>query len=169
MRTYDYSEGGAYFVTICAKDKRKLFGEIVGGGAFDAPQIRLSAVGQIVNKYIQSTNNIPKITVDNYVIMPNHVHLLISSGKEKGASWAPPPTDSNVESTLGLNRSRPNQLLPHTIATLKRFINRDVGYNVFQRSFHDHIVRSKQDYREIWQYMDENPYKWQEDCFFVTG
>jgi REP element-mobilizing transposase RayT len=159
LQTIDYSENGAYFITICAKNKQKLFGEIVGGGALDAPIIRLSDVGKVVEKYIRSTNNIPEITVDKYVIMPNHIHLLLSVAVENGTSRAPSPTQSQ-------QTSRTNQLLPHAISTLKRFVNRDVGYNVFQRSFYDHVVRGEQDYREIWQYIDTNPYKWQEDCFF---
>ena len=157
---FDYSENGAYFITICAKDKQKVFGDIVGGGAFDAPIVRLSAVGEIVEKYICSTNNIPEITVDKYVIMPNHIHLLLRVCNENGTSRAPSPTHSQP-------MSRSNQLIPHAISTLKRFVNRDVGGNVFQRSFHDHVVRGDQDYRDIWNYIEHNPQQWQEDCFFV--
>ena len=73
---------------------------------------------------------------------------------------APSPTPSQPP-------SRANQLLPHAIATLKRFVNRDVGYNVFQRSFHDHVVRGEQDYRDVWNYIEHNPQQWREDCFFV--
>lgn len=157
LGVHDYSEPGAYFVTICTKDKQKILCDIVGGGAHDAPQIRLTAIGNIVDKYIRSTNNISFVTVDKYVIMPNHVHLLLTIHSANGTSKAPSPT-----------QSRPNQVLPHAIATLKRFVNRDVGYNVWQRSFHDHVVRGEQDYRDIWQYVEENPYKWQEDCFYVV-
>ena len=137
-----------------------MFGDIVGGGALDAPQIRLSPIGQLVEKYILSTNNIPEITVDTYVIMPNHIHLLLSVSHENGTSKAPSPTPTPPP-------TRANQLLPHAIATFKRFVNRDVGYNVFQRSFHDHVVRGEQDYRDIWHYIEHNPQQWQEDCFFV--
>ena len=154
---YDYSENGAYFVTICTKDKQKTLSNIVGGGAFDAPQIQLTAVGRVVEKYIRSTDNVPSITVDKYVIMPNHVHLLIRIHHGSGTSWAPSPT----------SLTRANQVLPHAISTLKRFVNRDVGCDVWQRSFHDHVVRDEQDYRDIWQYIDQNPHKWREDPFFI--
>ena len=159
LQEYDYSENGAYFVTICTAEKRKTLCDIVGGGAFDAPQVQLTDIGRTAEKYILSTNNISGITVDKYVIMPNHIHLLLSVAVENGTSRAPSPTQSQ-------QTSRTNQLLPHAISTLKRFVNRDVGYNVFQRSFHDHVVRGEPDYREIWQYIDTNPYKWQKDCFF---
>lgn len=187
LRVYDYSENGVYFVTICTKDKKKTLCNIVGGGRrrckivqiaktvlrlleygcchiltfqqdpHDAPQIQLTAVGRIVEKYIRSTDNISCITVDKYVIMPNHVHLLIRINHGDGTSWAPSPTSS----------TRANQVLPHSISTLKRFVNRDVGCDVWQRSFHDHVVRGEQDYRDIWQYIDQNPTKWREDCFFI--
>ena len=159
LQTMDYSENGAYFITICAKNKQKIFGDIVGVGALDAPQIRLSPIGRLVEKYILSTNNIPEITVDTYVIMPNHIHLLLCVSNENGTSKAPSPTPTPPP-------SRANQLLPHAIATFKRFVNRDVGDNVFQRSFHDHVVRGEQDYRDIWHYIEHNPQQWREDCFF---
>ena len=187
LKDYDYAQNGVYFVTICTKDKQKILCDIVGGGALDAPQIKLSTIGKIVDKYIQSTNNIPEIAVHKYVIMPNHIHLLLSVCMENGTSRVSlrlgPLAVLTVHRTVIHCRScrfatpsptttqrvsRANQLVPHAISTLKRFVNRDVGYNVFQRSFHDHVVRGEQDYREIWQYIDENPQKWQEDCFFVT-
>ena len=157
LQEYDYSEHGAYFVTICTAEKRKTLCDIVGGGAFDAPQVQLTDIGRTAEKYILSTNNISGITVDKYVIMPNHIHLLLRVDRANGTSRAPSPTSS----------SRANQLLPHVISTFKRFVNRDVGYSVFQRSFHDHVVRGDEDYRDIWRYIDENPIKWQEDCFYV--
>ncbi len=156
LKEYDYSQNGHYFVTICAKEKQKLFGEIVGGGALDAPQMKLSEIGEMADKYICSTNNIPEIKVEKYVIMPNHIHLILSI--QNGTSWAPSPT----------THSPANQLIPHALSTFKRFVNRDAGYNVFQRSFHDHIIRNEADYQRIWNYIDTNPEKWQEDCFFVT-
>ncbi len=64
LENFDYSQGGAYFITICTKDKQNLFGHIVGGGTFDAPRIILSPQGEIVEKYILSTNNIPNLKVD---------------------------------------------------------------------------------------------------------
>ncbi len=150
LKNYDYSTNGAYFVTICAKDKMKIFGNIVGGGAIDAPKIVLSKIGNIAKKYILSSNNIPEITVDKYVIMPNHIHLIFTV-ENNGTSKAPSPT---------------NNIISHTVSTLKRFINKEVGKNIFQRSFHDHIIRGEKDYLKIWNYIDTNPAKWEEDCFY---
>ena len=139
LPNYDYSQSGYYFVTICSKDKKKLFGHIVGDGVYDIPQIRLSPHGMVVDKYIQQMNvQYADIRIDKYVVMPNHIHWIVEvsqplvCGKNlRGSSQAPNPT---------------NATLPKFISLFKRYCNRDIGYNVFQRSFHDHIIRDKEDY-----------------------
>ena len=152
LRKYDYSQNGYYFLTICTHNKQKILCDIVGGGAFDAPKIVLSEIGKIVDKYILSTNNIPNLFVDKYVIMPNHIHLILSVENLNGTSRAPSPT---------------NNIISTSISALKRFVNKEVGKNIFQRSFHDHIIRDEHDYLKIWNYIDSNPAKWESDCFFV--
>ena len=131
LRDYDYSQNGYYFVTICSHNKQCIFSHVVGGGAFDAPKIHLSEIGKVCQNYIQSSNNIAEITVDKFVIMPNHIHLILIVSNASGTSKAPSPT---------------NNIISHTISTFKRFVNKEVGYNVFQRSFHDHIIRDERDY-----------------------
>ena len=152
---FDYSTPGAYFVTICTQDKAPLLGTVVGGGALDAPDVRLSRYGEIAQKYILSGNRTPGVTVDKYVIMPNHIHLilLVEETATAGTSRAPSPT---------------NAVIPHFVSTLKRFCHRDFGKKIFQRSYHDHVIRNEASYQKIWQYIDNNPILWQEDCFYVT-
>ena len=150
---YHYSTPGAYFITICTKEKKNILGRIVGGGAFDAPQLCPSEAGIVAEHHILSGNQIPGIHVDKYVIMPNHVHMiLIVEEGYGGPSRAPAPT---------------NEAIPHFVSTYKRFCNKDLGENIFQRSYHDHVIRNEQDYLRIWQYIDTNPAKWQEDCFYA--
>lgn len=60
-----------------------------------------------------------------------------------------------------------NDTIPHMVSTLKGFVNREVGENIFQRSYHDHIVRGEKDYQQIWEYIDNNPVRWKEDCFYT--
>ena len=155
LKNYDYNTPGAYFVTICTQDRRPTLGKIVGDGALDAPHTCLTEVGQTVYRYILSGNNIPDISVDKFVIMPNHIHmiLLINSTVIDGTSKAPSPT---------------NALIPHFVSTLKRFCHRSIGAQIFQRSYHDHVIRNEMDYLKIWQYIDNNPAKWQEDCFYTA-
>ena len=150
LQNYDYSQNGYYFITICTHNKQKILCDIVGDGALDVPQIVLSKTGEIVDKYILSTNNISGIAVDKYVIMPNHIHIILVV--KNGTSRATSPT---------------NNIISHSISTLKRFVNKDVGKNIFQRSFHDHIIRGEEDYLKIWNYIDTNPQKWRDDCFYT--
>ena len=147
LSEYDYSTGGAYFVTICTQDRRKILSSIVGGGAHDAPNFALKDIGKIVQKQIINSNRIPGITVDKFVIMPDHIHLivLVNETATKGTSRAPSPT---------------NAAIAHLVSTFKRFCHRDVGEKIFQRSYYDHVIRNQQDYNETWQYIENNPRKW---------
>ena len=159
---FDYSEAGAYFVTICTEGRKHILSEIttgeniydtVGCGALDAlnaPRVKLTQYGEIVEKYIISTNNIKNVNVEKYVIMPNHIHMIIvvdNNGTPKASS----PT---------------NAVIPHVISTFKRFINREIGHPIFQRSYHDHIIRNEKDYTEIYQYIENNPARWAEDKYY---
>ena len=152
LKDYDYDSAGAYFITVCTQDRKCLLSHIVGGGAFDAPENQLTSMGKIVEKYIQSGNHIDRVTVEKYVIMPNHVHLLLIVDMVDGTSRAPSPT---------------NAVIPHFMSTFKRFCHRDIGQKIFQRSYHDHVVRDRQDYLKIWEYIDDNPKQWELDCFYV--
>ena len=147
LSEYDYSTGGAYFVTICTQDRKKILSTIVGGGAHDAPNVALTDIGKIVQKQIVNSNRIPGITVDKFVIMPDHIHLivLVNETATKGTSRAPSPT---------------NAAIAHLVSTFKRFCHRDVGEKIFQRSYYDHVIRNQQDYNETWQYIENNPRKW---------
>ena len=79
LKGYDYSTPGIYFLTVCVKDRKKLLGEIVGCGNFDAPQMILSEYGIILDRHIRLMNEkYPHINIDKYVIMPNHFHLILS-------------------------------------------------------------------------------------------
>ena len=151
---FDYSTPGAYFITICTENRKPILSEIVGGGALDAPHTQLTRLGQIVQRYILSGTRIPGITVDKFVVMPNHVHiiLLVNETAANGTSGAPSPT---------------NAVIPHFVSTLKRFSHRDIGREIFQRSYHDHVIRNEADYLKIWQYIDNNPARWQTDCFYT--
>ena len=99
LPNYDYSTPGAYFLTLCTKDKQCILGKIVGGGALDAPRIRLTNAGTVVQKYIASGNRIPGVTVDKFVVMPNHIHMILflDETAQCGPSRAPAPTKAKGE------------------------------------------------------------------------
>ena len=144
---YDYSTNGAYFITLCTQDRRKILSRIVGGGALDAPFLIQTKIGEISKKYILSSNRIPGICVDKFVIMPDHIHLIVQVAETAsiGTSRAPSPTNATI---------------PHFVSTFKRFCHREIGTVIFQRSYYDHVIRNQQDYNEIWEYIENNPQKW---------
>lgn len=143
---------GAYFLTICTVDKKNLLGKIVGGGDLDAPQVQLTEAGRVVQKYIQTANGIPGVRIDKYVVMPNHIHIIVFVEEmENGTSGSPSPTNAKV---------------PRLVGALKRYCHKETG-KIFQRSYHDHIIRGEADYRKIWEYIENNPVRWIEDCFYV--
>ncbi len=151
LEKFDYSSGGYYFITICTLERKKILCDLVGGGAYDAPKTVFTKAGRIVEKYILSSNKIENVRVEKYVIMPNHIHLLLFVDDFYGTSRAPSPT---------------NRKIPHYVGTLKRFCNKEIGDNIFQRSYHDHIIRNETDYRKIYEYIESNPSKWQEDSYY---
>ena len=96
------------------------------------------------------------ISVEKYVIMPNHIHLLISLNFANGRSGPPVPTIIN----------NANSEISKFVGTFKRFTNKEYGKNIWQRSFYDHIIRGEEDFKEIWEYIDGNPQKWREDRIY---
>lgn len=77
LKEFDYSSNGAYFITICTKERQKILSKIVGDGAHDVPKTELTQYGKIAEKYILSTDKIENVFVEQYVIMPNHIHMIV--------------------------------------------------------------------------------------------
>ena len=146
LKDYDYSQNGAYFVTICCKNHRCLLGDIVGRAAHSAPQMELSSYGEVVERYIKTIPGVVK-----YVIMPNHVHLIISIVDNDGVMRA----------------SRPTQSVSTRIRSMKTLVTKSLGQSIWQTSFHDRIIRDEEEYRMIWRYIDENPLKWELDKYYA--
>ena len=148
LHGYDYSTNGMYFVTICTKSREKILSNIVGGDAYIAPFVELTNYGKIVDKYINSINDIyPNINIEKYVVMPNHIHLLIMID---GTMWASSRTT-----------------ISSVIRSVKTLTTKQIGKSIFQRSFHDHIVRDDEEYKMIYNYIESNPSIWTEDCFYI--
>ncbi len=128
LKRYDYSTPGMYFLTVCTKDKEQLLGKIVGCGDFDTPQMILSEYGKILDKYINMMDEkYPHIRLEKYIIMPNHFHIILNITRYKnGSSETAEPYNSDISKFISL---------------LKRYCNRKYGINIWQRSYHDHIIR----------------------------
>lgn len=92
----------------------------------------------------------PAITVDHVVIMPNHIHLLLQINTDADGRPLAAPTISTV------------------INQVKGVISKKAGFSVWQKGFYDHVIRGRQDYWDVWNYIDGNPGKWTEDKLYVS-
>ena len=165
LEIFDYNSIGAYFITICTQNKEHLLSEVqltfVGTGVLDGPQmnkeicVELTEYGKISDKYINQLNDFyENISVDDYVIMPNHIHLLINV-HENGPSRTPVPTELAC-----VGNSMQNSIVSRFVSTFKRFCNKEYGKNIWQMRSFDHIIRDEKDYDLHVKYIRENPLKW---------
>ena len=140
LENYNYSQNGAYFITICTQDRKSVLSAIAGD-AFPVP----SPVGEIAEEYIRRiSDKYPEVMVDQYVIMPDHIHLLLCIDGTGKAS----PEIGNVIGWYKYQVTKQANLLLNT-----------PGGKLFQRSYYDHVIRNQQDYDEIRQYIKYNPLK----------
>ena len=147
LKNYDYSTPGYYFITVCAKGKKKLFGDVAAGDEFSQSQPVRSKRGEAVCEQLEAmTGFYSNIVLEKYVIMPNHVHLLLQVKDEQG--------------------TRPTTLSGF-VGTFKRFCNKSCGENLWQSRSYDHVVRNEKDYQRIWEYIDNNPSRWTEDSLYT--
>ncbi len=153
LKGYDYSAPGAYFITICTHNRKNLLSKIVGQGLAPAEN-KLTGYGNIAKEQIELLGKrYNGIKIDKYVIMPNHIHILISN-YEMAAGASPCPTISDVIcafKSLTTKLCKKEGLKEHKL---------------FQSSFHDHIIRCEKDYKKIWEYIDTNVLRWEDDCFY---
>ncbi len=166
---YDYSANGSYYITVCTKDKQHILGHSVGGGVLDAPYVRLSKYGTMVRDALLEMDTFyDDITIDHYVIMPNHVHFILSICAEGGPSRTPAPTHKSRPGHGSSRTPTPtNARLPAFLSAWKRFTNKRAGIHLWQRGYYDHVIRNEADYQRIWQYVDENPVRWTEDEYYI--
>lgn len=142
---YDYSQNGAYFITICTKDRQPILSSIVGDG-FPVP----TPTGQMAEEYIRKIpEKYPPVSVDRYVIMPDHIHILLRIDTAQDGTGNPSPTLGNI---IGWYKYQVTKEVNSRANT--------TGQKLFQRSYYDHVIRNQQDYDEIWQYIENNPRKW---------
>ena len=134
---YDYCTTNYYFITICTNGKIKLFGE---------PD-QLNAFGKIAeDAFLQIHLHFENVQIDKFVVMPSHVHAIAVIQE----------STANLSTVIGQYKSYVS----------KKIHEKQADLTVWQRSFHDHVIRNQHSYEKIWNYIDTNPIKWQDDCFY---
>ena len=149
LNGHDYSEQGAYFITVCTRDRQPIFWQFGTSVGATCGRPSLSAEGRIVDDEIRHLSAVyPNIWVEKYVIMPNHIHFLLCIG--------------------GMEDGRP-QAAPTVSRILKQFkgaASKRCGRSLWQKGFYDHIIRDDNVFLTKWNYIDANPARWQEDAYY---
>lgn len=156
LKNYDYSNNNAYFITICTQNRLQLFGKIEGS------KLSLNDAGMMVfNKLLEIKDFYDDILVDKFIVMPNHLHAVLFI-QHYGTAREPFPT-----------MSLSDYLHRFKTLTTKLYIDgvKNNGYIVFdkkvwQKSFYDRIIRNEKEYRNIWEYIENNPLKWELDEYY---
>jgi len=170
LQNWDYRWAGAYFITICCKDRRHYFGEIRNG------KMNLSNVGVLANVFwYEIKNHAQNVELGEYIIMPNHIHgILILKNDENAVAEAGHalPLQNENDKTIGQKRfQNPGKNSVSSIvgsykSAVSKHANR-LGYEfAWQSRFHDHIIRDQQSFSRITNYIINNPANWKEDKFY---
>ena len=155
LKLYDYSTPGAYFITICVHNKECIFGHIAPGNIVGDAHMHYSPIGKIAYECMCNIeSHYDNIKIDKWVIMPNHVHMLIRITERINPF---PTAKYDIPNVVGKYK-----------AAVTRSARKFLAYDnqLWQSSFYDHIVRNDTDYQMIWQYISGNPSKWLDDCFY---
>jgi putative transposase len=155
LKGYDYGQDGVYFITACTNKKRKVLSRIVGRGLAPAAVLLLPA-GQLVSEELENLKTrFPTMSIDQAVIMPNHIHLLL----RLSAGASPRPTEGTIMDIMRVLKSM----------TTRRWntLRGTAGQKLWQPSFYDHIIRDETDYLTKWNYIETNPARWAEDEYYT--
>jgi putative transposase len=186
LQGYDYSRAGLYFISFCVKARACLFGKIENG------VMTLNELGNIANDFwLEIPKHYPQVELHEHVVMPNHIHGIIEitgaqtptpvgtrhgvseMGGRKGTSHGMSQLDSQ-QNGMSQQQRKYGKPIPGSVSTIinqykssvKRWCNKNNHeYFQWQSRFHDHIIRSAEEYQRISNYIINNPAKWTEDKF----
>lgn len=138
LKKFDYSKEEIYFITICIKNRIKLLGKII-----ETNRIELTKIGNISEQYIKKIEiKYKNVKIDEYIIMPNHIHLLLIVNKQNDIS------------------------ISRIIKQYKMCVSKIIGYSIWQKSFYEHIIRNEKEYWKIKEYIKDNIINWKKDKYF---
>jgi putative transposase len=184
LQGYDYSQAGAYFVTICTQNQECLLGEIISG------EMRLNDAGRMVQTIWQKLpHRFPSVKLDQFIVMPNHVHGIVMLATRRGEPCVRPfPDEQDVQSeyriqgehnTQGEHKVRPYGTLPGTIGRIAQAFKSSTTHEyamgvkqngwprfpgkLWQRNYYEHVIRDEDELNGIRQYIACNPANWAED------
>lgn len=159
LKNYNYSQAGYYFITICTHNKSNIFGTIVEAiqESPETAQMLLNDNGLIVKSVIEKlSERFPNTSIDNYVIMPNHIHMIVTIPEKTSNHESSPQKRSILSQVVGFFKMN----------TAKQIRLANGNIDVWQRNYHDHIIRDEKEYLKIYEYIEVNPVKWELDMYY---
>jgi REP-associated tyrosine transposase len=185
LQHWDYGWNGAYFITICAKNKKCYFGDVVD------EVMKFSLIGVLADVFWHEINNHSKnVELGAFVVMPNHIHgILILSGNDINGEINGHGGVGMVETrhalslqqrrqkteTVGDNRfqNQGKNTISSIVGSYKSAVSKHVhrlGFDfTWQPRFYDHIIRDEQSYNRIERYIMDNPRTWHDDKFYIPS
>jgi REP element-mobilizing transposase RayT len=190
VQSYDYSQVGHYFITICTKNRENIFGDVQNGN------MDFNSFGKIANEYWEQIGlRFPQCRLHEFVVMPNHIHGIIeiisnpkpmetiheltrSQNDQLNSEYVGTIHELSLRNTkpskIELNRKkRRKMMIPMIIGWYKMNVSKRIniirkteGYSIWQRNYYEHIIRNQKSFENISDYIRRNPQKWDNDRFF---
>lgn len=174
LKGYDYSQAGMYFITICCQHRICRFGHV------ENDEMVLNKYGQIAfDEWAELPERFPNVELDVFQIMPNHIHgIIVLTEFPVGAGFTPAPNGNGppAPNDLGKNKGATARVAPtisDIVGAYKSLVaneclklfkkNNETMGKLWQRNFHEHIIRNEQSYRRISEYIKNNPANWDND------
>ena len=157
---WNYNNSGSCFLTICTKAREKCLSRIRsdpnGIYPYDSDDHRLSVelteYGRIVERVLQGANKSNGLSVDHYVIMPDHIHVIVTV---TGENWE----EKEIEKAV-------HEKVPKFLSSFKTLCHKAAGEKFLQRSGYDHVIRNQEDYLALVEYIQTNPLRWELDKLY---
>ena len=179
MDGYDYSSEGAYFITICTKERECFFGEIIN------EEMHLNDLGETANQYwVEIPKHFPTVELGEFMVMPNHIHGILILNKQTirrdvacNVSGTNQATQKDVACNVSTSANHFSQIspkggsIPTIIRSYKSAVTKHANSNNipfgWQERFHDRIIRNKEEFERINNYIINNPANWETDKFYI--
>jgi REP element-mobilizing transposase RayT len=172
LPSYDYTQAGAYFVTVCTHNRRCTFGNVIDG------EMHLNRYGQAAHKCWKALpDHFANVQLDEFIVMPNHVHRIVHIVGCRGTACRAPTAGTGQTSSVERHIPSVEQFghpvpgsLPTIIRSSKSATTKHIngirgtpGQPLWQRNYYEHIIRDERELDDIRQYIVDNPAKWHED------
>ncbi len=164
LKNYDYSQAGAYYITICVYNREHLFGDIIDS------ELQPNEYGKIAeNEWIKTFQLRKNIEMDEFIIMPNHLHGIIIISNESDSTGTARRTPTIERFSKPTANTIPTIIRNYKSAVTKQIneLRNTPGTILWQRNYYEHVIRDESDLNRIREYIINNPRNWENDENFI--